>query len=420
MVASQPVLTLDDARRIVADHGFPSASTTPQDSPTQLGVEIEWHTVSIDEPDHAVPFELLESTARSIHLPGRSRLTFEPGGQVELSSPPLPGFDACTAILDDARALTSGLAKVGVGLVGLGLLPGGTRPRALHSPRYDAMEAHFDAFGSAGRTMMRQTAAIQVNVDLGAHDDAPSRWQSAHALGPVLAAVFANSPFLASAPSGWSSTRLAVWLAIERRRSAPVGPHGNAGSAWADYALRAPVMFIRASDDEYVAVCEPLTFAEWIDGGHALGWPNEDDLAYHLTTLFPPIRPRGWLELRMIDSLPSEWSTVPAIVAGALLEDAESSRRIAPVLAPLASRWHDAARHALHDPDFAAAASECFAAALDALQRLGAATEIIDVVEHYRARYVSRERCPADELLDGWKATGRLVPDPEGTPTPVA
>ncbi len=90
------------------------------------------------------------------------------------------------------------------------------------------------------------------------------------------------------------------------------------------------------------------------------------------------------------------------------------------MLAPLASRWDDAARHALHDPDFAAAACECFAAALDALPRLGAATEIIDVVEHYRARYVSRERCPADDLLDAWKATGRLVPDPEGTPTPVA
>ena len=70
------------------------------------------------------------------------------------------------------RALTEGLANAGVGLVGLGLLPGSPRPRALHSPRYDAMEAHFDAFGPAGRTMMRQTAAIQVNVDLGAEDGA--------------------------------------------------------------------------------------------------------------------------------------------------------------------------------------------------------------------------------------------------------
>lgn len=418
MAAPQPVLTLDDARRIVAEHGFVPA--TPSTSPARLGVEIEWHTVTIGEPDHPVPFELLESTASAIHLPGGSRLTFEPGGQVELSSQPFPGFEAGSAILADAQALASGLHDVGIGLVGLGLLPGATRDRALHSPRYDAMEAHFDAFGPAGRTMMRQTAAIQVNVDLGMEDATPSRWQVAHSLGPLLAAVFANSPFVASAPSGWFSNRLAVWLAIERGRTAPVGSDGAGGAAWADYAMRAPVMFIRASEDDYVPLRETLTFADWIMGGHDLGWPSEEDLAYHLTTLFPPIRPRGWLELRMVDSLPSEWSIVPAIVAVALLEDGDASQRIAPALAPLAGRWEDAARHALREPDFARAACECFAAALDALPGLGADRDVIDVVERYRDRYVARERCPADDLIDTWRRTGRLVPDPEGTPTPVA
>ncbi|MGZ4734814.1 MAG: glutamate-cysteine ligase family protein [Acidimicrobiia bacterium] len=417
MVSPAPVLTVDDARRIVADHGFNPATTAT--SPARLGVEIEWHTVSLDEPDVPAPFDVLKSAASAIHLPGGSRLTFEPGGQVELSSRPLPGFEAGSAINADARALTEGLHDVGVGLVGLGLLPGATRPRALHSPRYDAMEAHFDAFGPAGRTMMRQTAAIQVNVDLGAEDGAPSRWQTAHALGPVLAASFANSPFVASTPSGWCSTRLAVWLAIERGRTAPVGSEGTGGSAWADYALRAPVMFIRASEQDFVPLRETLSFADWIMGGHDLGWPSADDLAYHLTTLFPPIRPRGWLELRMVDSLPTEWSIVPAIVAVALLEDPDASKRIAPALAPLAGRWDDAARDAVHHPEFATAACECFAAALEALPGLGAEPDVIDVVERYRDRYVSRERCPADDLLDAWRLTGRLVPDPEGTPTPV-
>ncbi len=371
MAAPQPVLTLGDARRVVAEHGFQSpapAPTPPTPAPapapaTRLGVEIEWHTVHLDDPDRGVPFETLESAARAIHLPARSRLTFEPGGQVELSSRPLPGFDACRAIGIDAHALTAGLAPHGIGLVGIGLLPGAVRTRVLRSPRYDAMEAHFDVFGDAGRTMMRQTAAIQVNIDLDASLAAPSRWHAAHALGPLLAAVFANSPFDGKAPSGWSSTRLAVWLAIERGRSAPVGAAGGAGPAWADYALRAPVMCIRVTEDDFVPVCEPLTFAEWIVDGHELGWPTEDDLAYHLTTLFPPIRPRGWLELRMIDSLRSEWSTVPAIVAAALLEDADGPARIARHLGPLAGRWDDAARRGIHDPDFAAAAVACFDAA---------------------------------------------------------
>jgi glutamate--cysteine ligase len=416
MVSLQRSLTLDDARRIVAEHGFPS-TPSPEAQP-RLGVEIELHTIRIGEPERRADFELVESTATGIHLPGNSRLTFEPGGQVELSSQPLPGFEAGDAILDDARALTAGLRDVGVGLVGIGLLPGAARPRELRSPRYEAMEAHFDAFGPAGRTMMRQTAALQVNVDLGRLDEAPSRWRTAHALGPLLGAVFANSPFIEQAPSGWASNRLAVWRAIEAGRSEPVGAVGTAGSAWADYSLRAPLMCIRVSDDQYVPVCEPLSFADWITNGHDLGWPTEDDLAYHLTTLFPPIRPRGWLELRMIDSLPLEWSIVPAAVTVALLEDADAAQRIEPVLAPLEGRWEDAARDALHQPDFARAACECFGAALDALPRLEAPRRVIDAVEGYRERYVSRQRCPADDLLDTWRTTGRMIPEPEGAAAP--
>jgi glutamate--cysteine ligase len=211
-----------------------------------------------------------------------------------------------------------------------------------------------------------------------------------------------------------------VWLAIERGRSAPVGTSGGAGAAWADYALRAPVMCIRVSDDDYFPLREPLTFAEWIVDGHELGWPTDDDLAYHLTTLFPPIRPRGWLELRMIDSLPSEWSTVPAIVTGALLEDADAPARISRALAPLAGRWDDAARDGVHDPDFARAATVCFDTARDALERLAAPSDDLDLVERFRARYVDRGRCPADDLLDAWRATGRLLPEPEASVAPVA
>jgi glutamate--cysteine ligase len=417
MLAPERVLTLGDARRFVADHGFVPAVPAP--SPPRLGIEIEWQTVAADDPSRGVPFELLHSVARQISLPRGSRLTFEPGGQVELSSLPFTHFDACTAILADARALTAGLAEAGIGLVGLGLLPGEPRPRPVRSPRYDAMEVHFDASGTAGRTMMRQTAAIQVNVDLGPERDIARRWKTAHALGPVLGAAFANSPFRDRQPSGWCSTRLAVWLDIERARAVPLDPQASPASAWASYALRAPVMFIRASENDFVALDEPMSFTEWILGGHELGWPTQEDLAYHLTTLFPPIRPRGWLELRMVDSLPLEWSVVPAIVAVALLDDVEARRRISVELEPFAERWEDAARHALHDPELARAADTCFTTALDALPRLGAVQSVIDVVALYRDRYVARRRCPADDLLDAWSATGRLVPDPESVPCPT-
>ena len=413
MLAPERVLTLGDARRFVADHGF--VPPGPATASARLGIEIEWQTVCADDPSSAVPFDVLQSVAREIALPGGSRLTFEPGGQVELSSLPLEKFDACTAILADARALTTGLAAAGIGLVGLGLLPGDPRSRPVRSPRYDAMEAHFDASGPAGRTMMRQTAAIQVNVDLGPERDVARRWRAAQALGPLLGAVFANSPFRDRAPSGWCSNRLAVWLDIERGRAIPIDTEASPAAAWASYALRAPVMFIRASEAEFVPLRKPLSFTQWIIGGHELGWPTQEDLAYHLTTLFPPIRPRGWLELRMFDALPLEWSVVPAIVAVALLEDRVASERVARDLEPIGERWEDAARDSLHDPDFARAARRCFEEALDALPRLDAAPSIIDVVERYRDRYVSRGRCPADDLVDAWTATGRLVPEPETT-----
>jgi glutamate--cysteine ligase len=258
-----------------------------------------------------------------------------------------------------------------------------------------------------------------VNVDLGDDRERPDRWTTAHALGPLLAAVYANSPFADRAASGWCSSRLATWLAIERGRTAPVGAEGTAGAAWAEYSLRAPLMFIRASEDEYVPVHTSLTFGDWITDGHELGWPTEDDLSYHLTTLFPPIRPRGWLELRMIDALPTRWSVVPAYLSLALLEDSEAARRVAPELVPLTGRWADAARDGLHRPDFARAARECFAIALDALPGLGAPRDVIDIVEAYRDRYVRRDRCPADDLVDTWRATGRLLPDPEEVVSPV-
>ena len=350
MLAPERVLTLGDARRFVADHGF--VPSGPATAPARLGIEIEWQTVCANDPSSVVPFDVLQSVARAITLPGGSRLTFEPGGQVELSSLPFEKFDACTAILADAHALTAGLADAGIGLVGLGLLPGDPRSRPVRSPRYDAMEAHFDASGPAGRTMMCQTAAIQVNVDLGPERDVARRWRTAHALGPLLGAVFANSPFRDRAPSGWCSNRLAVWLDIERGRAVPFDAQATPAAAWASYALRAPVMFIRASEEKFVPLREPLSFTEWIVGGHELGWPTQEDLAYHLTTLFPPIRPRGWLELRMFDALPLEWSVVPAIVAVALLED-RASERIAHDLEPIEERWEDAARDSLHDPDFA-------------------------------------------------------------------
>ena len=144
----------------------------------------------------------------------------------------------------------------------------------------------------------------------------------------------------------------------------------------------------------------PIVGANAQSDGSAHGWPTLDDLAYHVTTLFPPVRPRGWLELRMIDALPEEWWPVAVAVSVALLDDPLAAECAAAATAPVRDRWAPAARDALHDPALAEAAAWCFDAALAALERLGADAVTIDAAEEYAARFVRRSRCPADDLLD--------------------
>jgi glutamate--cysteine ligase len=163
-------------------------------------------------------------------------------------------------------------------------------------------------------------------------------------------------------------------------------------------------------------VPEGLTFRDWIRTG-APRPPTREDLDYHVTTLFPPVRPRGHLELRMIDAQPGDdgW-IVPLAVATALFDDPEAAETAYRAVKPLAERtlslpaphnplWVDAARHGLADPELREVAVACFAAALRALPRLGAATEVTDAVTAYRDRYVVRGRCPADDLLDRPRGT---------------
>ena len=413
MPAAQPVLTQDQAREIVSDCGFGNPTAAP-DGAGRVGVELEWLVVRTDHPVRPADFDDVQGAVDALGpLPGGSVVTFEPGGQLELSSPALPGLDACGPLRRDCAALERGLREAGVGLVAVGLAPGPAPDRVVRSPRYDAMEAFFDADGAAGRTMMRSTAAVQVNVDLGGAGEAERRWRLAHDLGPVLAAAFANSPLAHGLPTGWRSTRLAVWFDVDPGRSAPVATSAPGPRSWADYALAARVMLVRCSDQEHRPLQEDLAFAAWIADGHELGWPTPEDLEYHLTTLFPPVRPRRWLELRMIDAVGASWSRVAAAVTAVLLHDERAAARAERAVAPVRDCWTLAARDALSSPPLAAAARECFAAALEALGRSRVDDATFAAVEEFVDRYVERGRCPADDRLDGWNATGCLWPSPD-------
>lgn len=400
MPAPTRVLTTADVHRYVDEQVFPTTASDGRGTP-RVGIELEWITVARD----GSPSDPTTIGGLLPPLPGASRITFEPGGQLELSGPPAPLGAAIDAMRADTASVRAALADAGIDLVGAGIDSRRDVERVLRLPRYAAMEAYFDTAWPAGRTMMRNTASIQVNVDIGGPGDVDPRWHLAHDLGPVLTACFANSPFDASGtPSGFRSTRAAVWHAIDPGRTASargVDRTSVANRDWARYVLAAPVMMVRVDETRCEpAVSAPRSFEQWMADGHDLGWPTLDDLAYHVTTLFPPVRPRGWLELRMIDALPEEWWPVAVAVTVALLDDPRASECARAATAPVRDHWSRAARHALHDRALADAARWCFDAALDALGRLGADGATVDAAEEYATRFVSRGRCPADDLLD--------------------
>jgi len=264
----------------------------PTGSP-RVGLELEWLTFSTIDRSRRVDLDDLAPALKTLGdaLPCGSRLTVEPGGQLEISTQACEQLDA---VIDAARTDVSFTREVlrdhDIELVASGLDRCRPPTRVVDAPRYRAMEAYFDHLGPDGRTMMCNSASIQINVDVDG--DPRDAWRAAHVVARDLGTHFSEP----------RPNRLDVWSRIDCTRTAPVGGL-DPGPSWAQYAVDARVMFIRSSADHCEPVLDGMTLAAWIDGGHPLGWPTEDDVAEHLTTLFPPVRPRGWLEVRTIDAL---------------------------------------------------------------------------------------------------------------------
>jgi glutamate--cysteine ligase len=162
-----------------------------------------------------------------------------------------------------------------------------------------------------------------------------------------------------------------------------------------------------------------VTFRTWLRGTNGVKrTPTSDDLAYHLSTLFPPVRPRGYLELRMIDAQPDDGWIVPLAVTTALLHDEKAADVALAATEPLMAKrhpassprqktgdtamtgdpWLRAARHGPSDPVIARASRECFDAARGALDRMGVPDDITAAVDAFIEQYASRDRCPADDV----------------------
>ena len=391
--------------------------------PHRTGVELEWLVRDRRDPAAAVRVERLERALARLgiaerpgaedRLPNGGRITLEPGGQVELSSRPATGVAHCLRETGaDLALLREALASADLVLEGCGLEPHRSPARVLDLPRYRAMESYFDHGGPWGRMMMRATASVQINVDAGDEGDGPAgyrfRWTLAHRLGPVLVAAFANSPLWQGAPTGWKSTRQAVWSYMDPGRTRPPVPNGDPRAAWARYALDARLLCLRRPAPASWTAPHDTSLRTWLRGSPLDPQPTLADAEYHLTTLFPPVRPRGWLELRMIDAQRDDAWQVPALLVSALLDDPVAALAAYRATAPLTdggevppwSVWRRAARSGPTDPEVGTGVRDCFAIAADALARNGTPEPLRDALTAFAARYPARSRCPADDLLD--------------------
>ncbi|MEU3210543.1 glutamate-cysteine ligase family protein [Nocardiopsis alba] len=269
--------------------------------PGKVGAETEWLVTDLASPTAPVTIERLSALLEACGPPpAGSRITFEPGGQIELSSVALPGPARTHEALEtDLRHVGKALAEDGLALAETALDPVRPPVRQLRLPRYTAMERFFTEHRQpSGRTMMCSTASLQVCLDTGADlDDARERWSLLHRLGPVLVASFANSTVWRGRPTGWKSTRWAIWAATDSGRTRPVlepGTGPDPATAWAEYALAARVMAVPefpGGGGSWIA--DPgITLAEWVEGRGPRPVTTAD-LEFHLSTLFPPLRPRG-------------------------------------------------------------------------------------------------------------------------------
>jgi glutamate--cysteine ligase len=385
-------------RRDVIEH-VRAHDCAPSTGPVKVGLEQEWHTYDLAEPDrHVLPSEVLGAATDGGHLPRGSTITVEPGGQVELATPPTdPWWCALEALRCDGAEVRRRLAAAGMAVLGAGVDPFRPPARTLTKPRYDAMQAYFDEWGPEGRRMMSSCASIQVNIDSGDPDTLARRWDVAHRIGPAVAAAFACSP----APLH-RSERLAMWNAIDPTRTKPVLASGRLAEDWSDYVLAARLMLIHEDDDTCSPVAVPMSFGEWVDEGIADRRATLADLDYHCTTLFPPVRPRGWLEVRWLDCLPAGLAEVASAAVTALLIDERAGNAAVEACAAVdrVASWTTTASLGTRDPDLAAAGAATLAAAAEALDRTAAPPVWAEAVADAGRRWPSKGRCPADDLED--------------------
>jgi glutamate--cysteine ligase len=256
-------------------------------------------------------------------------VSLEPAGQFELSGAPLDNLHQTCAEtgrhLEQVKAVGE---KLGIGFLGLGLWPDKSREELPIMPkgRYDIMLRHMPRVGTMGLDMMLRTCTIQTNLDYASEADMVRKFRLSLALQPLATALFASSPFLDGKPNGFLSYRSHIWTDTDPHRTGMlpfVFEDGFGYERYADYMLDVP-MYFAFRDGGYVDAAG-LSFRDFMDGKLSIlpgEKPTVGDWTDHLSTAFPEVRLKSFLEMRGADGGPhSRICALPAFWVGLLYDD---------------------------------------------------------------------------------------------------
>jgi glutamate--cysteine ligase len=255
-------------------------------------------------------------------------LSLEPGGQFELSGAPLETIhETCAEIAQHLKETRAIAEPMGAAFLGLGFSPLWSLDETPMMPkgRYGIMRAYMAKVGRLGREMMFRSCTVQSNLDFGSEADMVKKMRVSLALQPIATALFANSPFAEGRTNGFKSYRSHVWTDTDPDRSGTLPfafEEGFGFERYVDYALDVPMYFVRRGG-RYID-CSGLSFRDFM-AGKLPTLPGElpamDDFDDHLSTIFPEVRLKTFLEMRGADAGPqSRLCALSAFWAGILYD----------------------------------------------------------------------------------------------------
>jgi glutamate--cysteine ligase len=251
---------------------------------------------------------------------GGGAISLEPGGQFELSGAPVETVhQTCTELMAHLAQLREIARPLGIGFLGIGMTPDWSRADMPMMPkgRYRIMTAYMPKVGTLGLDMMYRTCTVQTNLDFSSEADMVKKLRVSLALQPVATALFANSPFTEGKPNGLVSFRSEIWRHTDPNRSGMLPwafEPGMGFERYVDYALDVPMYFVKRGE-RYIDVAGQ-SFRDLL-AGKLPGLPGEratlSDWANHVSTIFPEVRLKRYLEMRGADGGP--WRRLPAFAA---------------------------------------------------------------------------------------------------------